>query len=152
MKIAAVMLWTVIGVGPLMAAPRDNADPLAREAAECESRRDWQKALELYSQLLAKHRHALDVREHQQLCQRHILWRLRHRDPAFREQLLAQDAGTALRSYEKLLAQLRSRYVDPEKLTFSFLFGAGIDELTLALEEDDFRRDYLLAIPSANVE
>jgi carboxyl-terminal processing protease len=120
---------------------------LLREAEELEKQGQFDKALDLYEQLLIRDRMLPEVRERYQHCLRQIqrrqLQSFRHKDSSFSKEVLNLKHDQALNVYLEVINGLQSRYVDPERVTATLLFRQGVEELCTALTNDAFRNEYL---------
>jgi hypothetical protein len=144
--------WAALMAPSLLASPEDDLEPLRRQAARLEADGDWQKALDLYDQILLKGHARPELRAHYRLCLRHLLFTRRQQDASFREQVLRQSPGDALRAYGEVLTKLGANYVDRGSCTASQLFHFGIDELDLALRDRAFCKEFAADAAAATVD
>jgi carboxyl-terminal processing protease len=153
----AVLLWVgcllphlqAAGYGDLPAG--SPAEQLRRQAQQSERDGQWDKAFDLWQQLLSKDRSLADAREHSQYCFRRGQQNRRLHDATYRQQFLALSLPEALQVYGEVLSKLHASYVDRDKVEFTLLFKQGIEELRLALGDKVLRRDYLGGIGVAAV-
>jgi hypothetical protein len=131
----------------LFAPPLPPADPgqddLRRAATRAEQARQWDKARDLYEQLLVKDRTDPQLRRLFLNCHRLANLVQRHRDSTYRDQLADKDLRGAFRIYREIVGKLRGHYLDPDKVDYTQLFQYGLEELLLALDNDVFRQERL---------
>jgi carboxyl-terminal processing protease len=125
---------------------------LHSQAEQFEQAHQWDKACEVYEQLLASERNLPEVRARYLLCLRHARQSGRHRDDSYRTQVLNLSLSRALDLYVQVLAQLRDNHIDRDKLDFTRLFREGLSELRLALDDDTFRAAHLPGVSPAEVQ
>jgi hypothetical protein len=142
----------ILVVPELRAVTDGDGDALRRRASQLEDQGQWEKACEVYERILARDRRAGEIREHYQVCLRRAQLVRRHRDPLFREQVLGQDLGVALRVYGEVLTKVRANYVDRERTDPTRLFQQGLEELRLAIEDSTFRHEQLGDVPQATTQ
>jgi carboxyl-terminal processing protease len=147
----SVRPWTILAVAflgagvwcPSLQAAEDAKQPWLRQAEQLEKEGRWEKACDLYDQVLARERNLPGVRERYHACLRHVNQIRRHRDATFREQVLNRDVRAALRVYAEVLGKLRATYVDRDRADLTHLFRYGLDELRQALDDAEFRQEQL---------
>jgi carboxyl-terminal processing protease len=116
---------------------------LRRQAEQYEETRQWDKASDVWRQLLSRGRDLPDGREHYQLCLRRAHQVRRHRDATYRQQILDLNLQDSLRIYADVLSQLQTYYVDSERVELAQLFRHGLEELRMALEDEPFCKEQL---------
>jgi carboxyl-terminal processing protease len=121
-------------------------DGLRQEALEYERLGQWDKACEAYVKLLADNRQQPELRERLQQCVRRLHQARRHRDPVYRNKLVALPVSQALEVYVEVLTKLHAQYVDRDKVPLNRLYRYGLDELRAALAEPTFRQEYLAGV------
>ncbi len=120
-------------------------DPLLVRAQDLEKQHRWLDACHAYDDLLHKDRERADYRDGYQRClRRHYLAR-RHADAAYRQALAKLTPAQALDVYEQVLSAVGTAYFDRPRADVAALFQNGLEELSLALEEEGFLRAYLPA-------
>ncbi len=131
-------------MGQVQAGPAHDT-PLLKKAQELESKHQWRDACAAYESLLTKDPSSESLRESRQRCLRHVLQDRRHRERAFRDAILGlKKNGQALDVYVKVLQILQSHYVERDRTDTGRLFQQGLLELRYALEDEAFRKNYLL--------
>ena len=141
------VVWTALVVPPLRAEADDKFGRLRGEAENAERAGQWDKARDLYEQLLALDRGLLpELRERFQNCARHVNLIQRHRDRTYAELVQNQNLFSAFAIYREVLAKLRMNYIDPDRTDFTHLFQSGMDEFLLDLNEPVFRQAHLPAV------
>jgi carboxyl-terminal processing protease len=143
---AAVAALGFALAGPARALePDSKPDGPVRQAEQAERTSQFERARDLYEQLFLQDRTRADFRAGWLRCHRIANLVQRHRDPSYREQLAGRDLRSALLLYREVQAKLRCYYPDPEKTEWGRLFQYGLDELTLALDNEVFRQERLPA-------
>jgi C-terminal peptidase prc len=139
--------WLAVAVlglfGPAGRSAAPPSDPLRQEALQYERLGQWDKACEVYSQLLAQDRQQPEMRDHLQLCLRRSHQVRRHGDPVYRTKLLALPVSQALDLYAEILAKLNGQYADKDKVPIDRLYRHGLDEVRAALSDATFLREHL---------
>jgi carboxyl-terminal processing protease len=120
-----------------------------KAAGEFEGRGAWLEACRAYDDVLRKNRHHLQAREGYQRCLRRLHLTVRHSDPAYRQIVRGLPAPEALDAYEQVLAAVKGKYPDRARASFTHLFQQGLHELRLALDDERFRKNYLLDVKPA---
>ncbi|VTS06368.1 S41 family peptidase [Tuwongella immobilis] len=113
---------------------RDQADQLV--AAQ-----RWEDALSLYLQLAANERFP-ELRERIQLCLRHVLQLRRLHDPAIHAQFVNLPLARALDVYAEAITRLQQNYLDRERSLPGRLVRLGLESISAALEDAQFRQRY----------
>lgn len=145
LALAFAVLTTALSAPASAAPPDPRLDALRREAQAAESNLQWEKACELYEQLLSLNRQQPDARRHYLLCSRHANLIRRHRDPTYRQQILNRELNFAFKVYREVVTALRENYVKKAQTEFQRLFRFGLDQLDFALDDEFFRREHLPA-------
>jgi carboxyl-terminal processing protease len=144
----AFLLGACLICGLGVAGPAQES-PLLSKALELERNKQYRDALPIYESLPPKDRISAGVQERYQRCLRHVLQERRHRERGFRDAILGlKTTGQVLDVYEKVLHILRTYYVDPDRTSAGRLFQQGLLEMRCALEDDSFRKQYLVAAKS----
>jgi C-terminal peptidase prc len=147
--------WLAIAVIGLSAAVGRSAapptDPLRQEALRFEQLGQWDKACEVYAQLLAQDRQQSELRDRLQLCLRRSHQVRRHADPVYREKLLTLPVSQALDLYVEILTKLHGQYADKDKVPFDRLYQHGLDEMRSALVDPTFLREHMNGVAPAAV-
>lgn len=125
-----------------------NSEELIKQAVQCEKQRDWREACCLYHEVLHRGRRPDDARLHQayQRCLRRYRIAQRHQDELYRTALEHLTPAQALDLYANVLETIGRVYTDRHKSNPSTLFGQGLEELLLALEEPIFTREYFSSV------
>jgi carboxyl-terminal processing protease len=148
-SIAAAVLLAVLATAlPVAAAPADPMPPAPpgqwrHEAEAFERQGRWDRAGEAYLKLLGLDRNQPAVRERLVLCLRHVQLARRHADPAYRQQVAQLPLPRALALYGEAAGKLGQHYVDRDRATPARLVRRGVEELSLALTDETFRRAHL---------
>jgi carboxyl-terminal processing protease len=130
-------LQVLTPVGAASLSP-ERVKQLRKLAAKYEREHNWEKACELYEQVLrfnstlsefrARYRHAL--RRYYQVR--------RHLDTTYRKDVLTLEYNQSLNLYKIVLHNLLDGTVDKHKLTPGLLFRKGLEELSNALADPTF--------------
>ncbi len=139
-----VALWVSC---PARAVDGGDGQSIRVQAAALEAAGLWQRAFDLYDQILARDPRSPQVRRRYRICLRHVLARRRHDDSTFTEQVAAQGLSASLAVYGEVLTRLQTTFVDPDRVLPSRLFRSGLDELSMALADPAYRA---VNIPSAS--
>jgi carboxyl-terminal processing protease len=119
------------------------SDDCRKLAAAAENKQDWIEACRLYDKALRADRNQPDLREAYQRALRRAHLVQRHSDPVYRQAVAKLSPSEALEVYDQVLLAVCTSYFDRTKTDVEFLFQQGLQELRYALEEKDFRREYL---------
>jgi carboxyl-terminal processing protease len=145
----AILGAAVTAVGAAQAAPADPTNNQLRpDGQRLEATGLWDGALDFYLRLPPAERRRPEVRQHVQLCLRHIQQVARHRDAGYRTRVLTLPFPQAVTEYAQVLTKLRGYYVDHDKVAAQALFASGLQEFDLALADASFRSEYLAAVPA----
>jgi carboxyl-terminal processing protease len=111
----------------------------------------WQQAADVYEKLihdgLPHVGSALrKLKDHYQLCLRHIYQARRLQDHSFRREVLSKDLDLALKVYSEVLVKIRTNYIDRDKTDLSRLFRQGVEELRMALADPLFVHQHLATV------
>jgi carboxyl-terminal processing protease len=142
LRFVVALVWTALLVPSLNAADMKLVDALRRDAELAEKNGNWDKACEVYEQLLTKF-HLLGFREDYQRSVRHANLMRRHQDASFRDQVLSGDITLAFKLYGEVLAKLRHNYLERGKTGYTRLFQYGLEGLRFALDDGIFRHEHL---------
>src|SRR5438132_6761057 len=119
----AMLLFPLTG----RAANVAGTDKQMQEAAALERKGEWEKAGEIYLQILARDKNA-PVRQKLQVCVRHIQLAARHRDVLYLKRVRELTPSQALAAYLDALGKLQANYVDRDKIAVTALFRHGLQE------------------------
>lgn len=155
-KTGLAMLGALLLVG--LAIPSAAADSASDTAfrlgldrtSQLEKIGSWQQAADLYEKLIHNGLpHAASalrrVKEHYQLCLRHIYQARRYEDRSFRNEVLSKDLAVALKVYDEVLGKIQANYVDRDRTDLTRLFRQGVEELRMAVVDPLFIRQHLPA-------
>ena len=131
----AVLLFPLTG----RAANVAGTDKQIQEAAALERKGEWEKAGELYLQILARDKNA-PVRQKLQVCARHVQLAARHHDSLYLRRVRELTTSQALTAYLDALGKLQTNYVDRDKIGVTALFRQGLEEFGFALADATFRQ------------
>jgi carboxyl-terminal processing protease len=148
------------GIGlslPNLRAAEMDAEPsaaivqLRREAEKLEQGKQWNEAARVYAQVLARERNLPETRLRFHQCVRRAQQARRFRDTSFRQQTAGLSLQECLDVYVEVLTQLQALYVDRDRVRLPFLFTNGLDELRLALDDENFCREQLPKCSPASI-
>jgi hypothetical protein len=130
---------------PITGSETKKADLFLNLAKQAHANSEWGEACFYYDACLAADRNQPEVKKAFLFCLRNYYRTFRHSDPSFRHQVLSPDfrVPQALKFYEEVLLKLQQHYVAPEKVNLGRLFREGVLELRLALEDKNFRKEYV---------
>jgi carboxyl-terminal processing protease len=132
-------------------AEEPNLAQLRARAEQLEKARQWDKACDVYEQILARDRNLPHLKPRYLLCLRHARLAGRHRDASYRTQVLDLSLSRSLDLYEEVVSELRDNYIERGKLNLTRLFREGLTELRLALEDETFRAAQLPGVSPAAI-
>jgi len=121
-------------------------DEAHRLALASEQRGDWLEACRFYDEAYRRDHTRLDCRDAYQRCLRQFHLQARHRDPGYRKVLSRLNRSQALDVYEEVLSLLSLAYVDRTRTDLNALFQEGLREIRFALDDSNFRKDYLAGL------
>jgi carboxyl-terminal processing protease len=153
LTIAAVSLLGIAFLcSPARAVDLKLLDDIRAQARQAEKDGKWSEACSCYAFLLTHKSHGRpDDREHFQTCLRHLHRTRRHQDSSYREQVLGQKSGVALKVYGEVLSQL-AEYPEEGRADVTRLFHQGIQEFHLALLDENFQKLYLPAASKKSID
>lgn len=139
LTVACLFLLLVRGAS----ASDSDISALRKQATDFERQAAWDKAAEVYERILDRDRELPEIRERYRICLRHAACVHRLEDPSFRELYLHRDLALATKVYGEVLEKLHTSYVDSAKASYERLLAFGTDELSAALGDPAFRRNFL---------
>jgi carboxyl-terminal processing protease len=122
-----------------------------QKGQECEKRGAWLEACRWYDEALRRERGHAPTREAYLRCLRRVHQEDRHRDPTYRQTIARLSPLQALEVYKQVLLLVSLAYVDRAKTNPTALFGQGLQELRLALDDPFFRRHFLAGVRPAAI-
>ncbi len=139
--------WTLallLGSGLLLStsrvfalADKDIRQQLDR-AKELEAIGEWERARDLYQDLLSQKDPGLNIRARYHHAQRRFLQVRRHQDDSYRREVLSIDFGQAIRVYNVISDTLLNASLEKKKIDSSRLFKKGLEEFDAALANPAF--------------
>ena len=138
---------------PLLAAPPDATQPkvLLAQAEAAKAANRFDKALDLYLKTWLAGERSAEVREQIHDCLRQTAQNRRHRDPAFRQYILALQPAEALSLYAEIVEKLSTHHAEKEKAKPEKLFALSLQEIERALNEAAFRKQNLPGVSDAKL-
>jgi carboxyl-terminal processing protease len=136
-------------VGACLVIPSARAvDPnklrdMQREAEAFEKQGDWEKACDLYENILRLKRDIPGIKERYVHCVRRLWQSRRHHDDSYRKEVLSIEYGQAIHLYGVVRDLILDHSLDRKKLNPARLFRMGLEELSYALASEDFRREHI---------
>jgi carboxyl-terminal processing protease len=118
-------------------------------AQQYESLGQWDKACDEYAAILRLDRNLTPIRDSLHRCLRRYHLVFRHRDDSYRKEVLGLKYSQAIRLCELVVQRLMDGAVEKSRAHPSRLIRAGIEELSFALAEPEFRQEYM---PNVKVE
>ena len=116
---------------------------LRARAEAAEKSGDWEAAFTAYCQLFVADRTATDVREKLNTALRRTQQLRRHRDPQFQQYAATVSVSDALNLFAEVFTKVPVLYVDRDRATPQILWANGIDELSRAFDNRQFRQAFL---------
>lgn len=121
--------WLVFFLVPASALDITRIKALMRQAEQFEQQSAWDKACDIYENILRNQRDVPGLRERYQSCMRRYWQGRRHRDLSYKKEVLSLDYGQALRLYGVLRDTLLDGSLDKKQLSAAKLFQKGLEEL-----------------------
>lgn len=141
----AVLLGLLLLAVPSRAAGVHAArvNELRAQAEAYEKQALWDKASEIYETILRLDRTLQDIKNRARHCLRRAWQTSRHRDEAYRKEVLGVGFNYALRLYDLLLETALENGLERKKIDLTRLFRKGLEEIRFALSDPGFRQSYL---------
>jgi carboxyl-terminal processing protease len=135
-------LWLL---APALAAPvpPEKLKQLRKEAEKYERQHNWERACEVYEQLLRLNNNSPGIRARYRHALRRYYQVRRHQDISYRKGVLTLKYSQSINLYEVVLYNLLEGALDKHKLTPGLLFRKGLEELTNALADPTFCQTHL---------
>jgi carboxyl-terminal processing protease len=124
---------------------------LRAEAEQLERAACWDKACDLYEEVLRLDRNQPEVRERYRQCLRRAFQVRRHRDPSYRKEVLSLKYPQALDLYSLVLRSLLSNSVDRQRVGPGDAFRKGLEELRWALVDPTFCNEHLSGVSPESI-
>jgi hypothetical protein len=107
-----------------------------------EANAEWGHACECYRTLLSLDRDQPDLKKRFVFCLRQCHRKFRLGDPSFVPTVLQTELrlSDSLDFYKDVAGKIQQAYIHNEKANFTKLFQEGVEELSLDLEDPDFRK------------
>lgn len=131
--------------GPSLHQRKDRADKLEERGA-------WLEACKVYEDILRSDRNNDLARDGYRRCLRRLHQSVRQEDATYRQVVQRLQPPHALDAYEQILTVLTSAYPDRTRTGYTQLFYQGLLELKYALDDPQFRRQYLAGVKPAAIE
>lgn len=109
-----------------------------QRALDLERQKNWQAAIQAYSEALEIWPSHRDFSRRRLLCETHYKLVRRYQDQSFRKVLLQLPRDKALALYDELLERIETHYVDP--VPMEPLVRRGYDNIEVALRDSEFLR------------
>jgi hypothetical protein len=151
--LASRPLWAGLLLGivvPAVQADTNRVKTFLGQAELFEQQLEWDKACEVYEDLLRTERTS-------ELRQRHLHamrrgWQVRrHRDPSFRKEVLGLEYPQAVRLFSVVQDSLLGQSVDRKTTEPAHLLQKGVEELSHALADPRFVQQYVPSHRAAEV-
>jgi carboxyl-terminal processing protease len=121
-------------------------------AQQFEALGQWDKACEEYNAILRCDRNLVHIRESYLRCLRRYHLVYRHRDFSYRKEVLGLKYSEALRLCELVLTHLMDKAVERHRAQPVRLLRYGIEELSFALSEPEFRQEHMPNVKNEAIE
>jgi len=116
---------------------------LLKQAEAFEKQSDWEKACDIYEEVLKHQRDGGPVRERYVNAVRRLWQTRRHKDISYRKEVLSIDYGQSLWVYGKVRDLFLDQSLDRKKVDPTKLFRKGLEELDFALADASFCQQYI---------
>ncbi len=140
----------LVGGACLIALPAQGQgiDPLKlrdlrQHAALFEKQGEWEKACDIYENILRRDRTVPGVKERYIHCVRRLWQVRRHHDDTYRKEVLSIEYGQAVHLYGVVRDLILDHSLDRKKLNAGRLFRKGLEEFTYALGDSYFCRQHV---------
>ncbi len=149
---SVLICFLCLGSGSFSATEPSFAEKQRHKAIQFEKRGAWLEACRCWEELVRRDRQDPLAREGLHRCQRRLQLWLRHTDTIYHEKLKHLSPSQALDVYEQILTILHVAHPDRDRTHYTPLFRQGLEELRLALDEPNFRKQYLSGVKPAAIE
>src|SRR5262249_12031420 len=112
---------------------------------------DWDKACDVYEELLRTNRNDPGLRERYRACLRHLFQARRQLDPTYRKEVLSLKYSPPLELYKIALYNLNEYALDKTRSTPERMFLKGLEEFRNALADPVFLREHLAGLKFEDV-
>jgi carboxyl-terminal processing protease len=130
----------------------DAVKALRRQAAELERQGQWDRACDLYDELLRLDRNQPRLRARYRHCLRRLYQVRRFQDPSYREDVLSLKYPQAVELYSLVVGSLLNNSLDRKRVGPGEVFRKGVEELRFALADPTFCQTFLADVPSETVQ
>jgi len=143
--ITAALLCGLWLLSPALASPvsPEKIKQLRKQAAKYERQYNWEKACEVYEQLLRLNSQLPEVRARYRHALRRYYQVRRHQDSTYRKDVLTLKYSQSLRLYEIVQFNLLEGSLDKHRLDAGRLFRKGLEEFISALADPTFCETHL---------
>lgn len=138
-------------VPQVQAIPADQIRQLVKEAEVYEKTLQWEKARQVYEDLLGQKDPGLRIRERYQHALRRCWQARRHQDVSYTKEVLSVDYGQALQICNIVHNTLLDGAYNKKKIDSAKLFRKSLEELDEALGDAKFVQQHVPASRQANV-
>jgi carboxyl-terminal processing protease len=128
---------------PMSAANSTDLEALRIQAKQHEQQFDWNRACDIYEEILRINRNLPEVRERYRHCLRRANQVIRHQDSTYRKEVLALKYELSLRLFETIFHNLLDSSLEKRNVDAGRLFRKGLEEFTHALADPFFCQEHL---------
>jgi len=147
---ATFALFLVVSFLPTVRAVSlepDSLKALRHQAEQLERLTLWDKACDVYEEILRQGRDQPQIRARYRQCLRRYYQVRRYHDPSYRKEVLSLNYPQALDLYSLVLRGLLSNSIDRERIGPGDVFRKGLEELRWALSNATFCQEFLPGVP-----
>ncbi len=125
---------------------------LRRQAEQEERDHHWDRACDLYEEMLRQDRNQPQIRVRYRHCLRRSFQVHRYHDPSYGKEVLSLKYPQALDLYSVVQRGLLSNSLDRRRVGPGDMFRKGLEELRWALRDSTFREQYLADVPDEAIQ
>jgi len=129
----------------------DSLKTLRRQAEQLERLALWDKACDLYEEILHLDRDQPQIRARYRQCLRRYYQVRRYHDLSYRKEVLSLKYPQALDLYSVVMGSLLGQSLDRERVGPGDLFRKGLEELRWALRDATFCQEFLPGVPPETI-
>jgi len=124
---------------------------LRKQADQLERLSLWERACDVYEDILRLDRDQPGIRARYRFCLRRAYQVRRFQDPSYCKEVLSLKYPEALDLYSVVVRRLLSNSLDREHVSPADVFRKGLEELRFALADATFCKDFLPGVPAETI-
>jgi carboxyl-terminal processing protease len=145
--VSASLPWAQAG-----ALESESLKALRRQAEQEERDQHWDRACDLYEEILRQDRNQPQIRARYRHCVRRSFQVRRYHDPSYGKEVLSLKYPQALELYSVVQRGLLSNSLDRRRVGPADMFHKGLEELRWALRDSTFREQFLADVPDEAIQ